>query len=164
MTKDCFNEFIDLLHGFRHVMLVTHAPRGLRAEATDNGRLWFITNVDSDLIGEITEKPEVLACLQDGQRFLTVSGTARATRDPERIRELWSENQRVWFEKGRDDPSLILLEIVPSHAEYWNRSGVEGVKFLLAELAALIGGQTLTGDEARHGRLDFGKRSKRPPG
>lgn len=161
-TRRDFREFLDLLQEFSHAMLVTCDLTGkLRsrpmaiAESTDDGHLWFITHVDGETLEQMTENPQVNASLQDGKRFLAISGTARATRDPDRIRALWTEDQRVWFEKGQDDPTLILIEVVPTFAEYWDRSGLDGIKFRLEELRAIVSGDTLTGEEGRHGTVDF---------
>ena len=80
---------------------------------------------------------------------------ARETRDPELLQRFWKEDQRVWFEKGRDDPRLVLLELTPTYAEYWDRAGVEAVRFAIAEAKAILNRETLSGDEARHAKLDL---------
>ena len=62
----------------------------------------------------------------------------------------------MWFEKGIDDPELILIEIIPTYAEYWDRSGAQGVRFALKEIAALAMGKTLReGEGYRKGSVDF---------
>jgi hypothetical protein len=61
----------------------------------------------------------------------------------------------MWFEKGRDDPTLVALEIVPSYAEFWDRAGVEGIRFALAGAKAIVQGTTLSGEEAQHAKVNF---------
>lgn len=162
MDETQFKKFLDLLRGFDTAMLVTRREDGeLRsrpmsiADCTDAAHLWFVTSTDTGTIDELTEAPRVNVALQSDGRYLSISGTARATRDPARIEALWSEYQRVWFEKGRDDPSLILIEIVPTYAEYWDTSGVAGMKFLFEAAKAYLSGETLDGDDAVHGKLPF---------
>lgn len=155
-------EFLDLLKNFDAAMLVTERDKELRsrpmaiAEATDDGRLWFVTSVDSAKIDEITEHPQVNVTMQANRKFLSVSGTTRATRDPEKIDELWNDALGVWFEEGRDDPELILLEVVPTYAEYWDRSGFEAARFMFEAAKSAITGETVDEDDAgTHGKVRF---------
>lgn len=162
MQQNERKEFLDLLRHFDAAMLVTERGRQLRsrpmavAESTDDGRLWFVTNVDSAKLEEITENPHVNVTMQAGGKFLSVSGTTRATRDAAKLDELWNDAMGIWFEKGRKDPELILLEVVPTYAEYWDRSGMEGVRFMFEAAKSAVTGETLDEDDAgAHGKVSF---------
>lgn len=161
MNGNQLREFVDVLETFDHAMLVTQRKAELRsrpmaiADRTDDGRVWFITSVDSAKLQEMTDHPEINLAMQADSRFLSISGTMRATRDPDRINELWNDIQELWFPEGRNDPTLILLEIVPTFAEYWDRSGVEAVKFMFAAARSRATGQTLSNDQGKHGKLRF---------
>ena len=162
MQHDERKKFLDLLENFDAAMLVTERDKELRsrpmaiAEATADGRLWFVTNVDSAKLEELTENPHVNVAMQADRKFLAVSGTTRATRDRDKIDELWNDAMGVWFEKGRDDPELILLEVVPTYAEYWDRSGLEGVRFMFEAAKSALTGHTLDEDDAgAHGKVRF---------
>lgn len=162
MSEPELAEFTRELKKFDTAMLVTRAgDTDLRsrpmviAGCDESCRIWFTTSVDSGKLEELTEFPFVNVAMQDGKRFLSVSGTVRVTRDPDLLKRVWDESQRVWFEKGRDDPELVVLEVVPTFAEYWDRAGAEAIRFALAEASAIIQGKTLTGDEAAHAKLDF---------
>lgn len=159
-------EFLELLKHFDAAMLVTARDRQLRsrpmaiAESTDDGRLWFVTSVDSAKLDEITENPNVNVAMQAHRKFLSISGTTRATRDPDKIDELWNDSLGIWFEKGREDPELILLEVVPTYAEYWDRSGFQAAKFMFEAAKSAVTGETLDEDDAGvHGEVRFGSRS-----
>jgi general stress protein 26 len=150
------------LRGFEDAMLVTRRKDGILrgrpmaiADRSTTGTLRFITSVDSPKLEELTENPLVNVTLQDGKRFVSLSGTCRVSRDSDLIERLWMENQRIWFEKGRNDPTLIVLEVVPIIGEYWNRTGVEGLRFFLAEVNAAITGNTPRDAEPQHARIDF---------
>lgn len=161
MADDHMQEFIEILESFDHAMLVTQRDSELRsrpmaiADRTGDGRLWFITSVDSAKLQEITDYPDVNVAMQAGSTFLSISGTVRATRDPDKINELWNDIQELWFPEGRNDPTLILLEVVPTFAEYWDRSGVEAVKFMFDAAKSMATGRTLSDDEGKHGKLRF---------
>ncbi len=163
MNEEDLRHFVDILKSFENAMLVTERGSELRArpmaiaDRTEDGRVWFITNIESAKLDEITEKPQVNLAMQQGSRFLSISGTSRVTRDPQKIDELWSDLQSVWFPKGRNDPTLVLLEIVPTYVEYWDRSGVEAVRFMFETAKSAVTGETLNEDASPHGKLDFPK-------
>ncbi len=165
MAEDHAGEFLEILESFDHAMLVTQRGSELRsrpmaiADRTGEGRVWFITSVDSAKLQEITDYPDVNVAMQAGSTFLSISGTVRATRDPERIDELWNDIQELWFPKGRNDPTLVLLEVVPTFAEYWDRSGVEAVRFMFDAATAMITGRTLGNDQGKHAKLRFPDRA-----
>jgi general stress protein 26 len=161
MADDHMQEFVEILESFDHAMLVTQRDSELRsrpmaiADRTRDGRVWFITSVDSAKLQEITDYPDVNVAMQSGSTFLSISGTVRATRDPDKINELWNDVQELWFPEGRNDPTLILLEVVPTYAEYWDRSGVEAVKFMFDAAKSMATGRTLSDDEGKHAKLRF---------
>lgn len=163
MHEKDLHDFIDVLQSFDHAMLVTRRGTELRsrpmaiADRTTDGHAWFITDVDSGKLEELTEHPQVNLAMQSGSRFLSISGTIRATRDPQKIDELWGDIQELWFSAGRNDPSLILLEVVPMYAEYWDRSGIEAVKFMFAAAKSMATGETLDSDEGKHAKIRFSR-------
>jgi general stress protein 26 len=162
MTDTSFAQFIEQLKKFNTAHVVTRAdddsllarPMAI-AEITGDGHLWFITHVESSAIRDITEHPQIAACLQSGGRYLSISGLAKTSRDRSRIEQLWDPRQAVWFEKGIQDPSLILLEIVPMAGEFWDRSGIRGIDFRIREVGALITGSRLEDDAGAHGQINF---------
>lgn len=129
------------------------------ADRTEEGRVWFVTSVDSAKLEELTEHPDVNVAMQQDSSFLSISGTARATRDPNRIRELWNDALGVFFSEGPNDPTLLLLEVVPTYVEYWDRSGVEAIKFMFASAKSAVTGETIPADEGVHGKIDFPKKN-----
>lgn len=169
-TATTFENFLDILQRFDVAMVVTRHDDGTLtgrplaiADRTSDGHLWFMTHVDSSTIEDITENPEVAACLQADGCYLSISGLARTTRDKGRIDALWSPTQAVWYEEGKNDPSLILLEIVPTYAEYWDRSGARGIGFRIRELRAMLSGETFEKTAGRHGDVDFNDDPPRGP-
>jgi general stress protein 26 len=162
MSESQLQDLISELDHFDTAMLVTvRAGTELRSRPMavlgheNDGRIWFITSIDSGKVDELTDNPSVNVAMQNGNRFLSITGTVRVTRDPELLDRVWTESQRMWFEKGRDDPTLVALEIVPSYAEFWDRAGVEGIRFALAGAKAIVQGTTLSGEEAQHAKVKF---------
>lgn len=163
MNEEDLGKFIDILKSFDTAMLVTRRGHELRsrpmviADRTGDGRVWFVTSVDSAKLDELTEYPDVNVAMQGGLKFLSISGAARATRDREKIEELWNEEAYGgWFPKGREDPSLVLLEIVPTYVEYWDRSGTEALTLMFAAAKSAVTGENADGPRGEaHGKVDF---------
>lgn len=162
-------QFFDVLQHFDDAMLVTRREGELRSrpmaivERTPEGRLGFIMSSASGKFDELDAEPHVNVALQQQARFMSISGRARVTRDAARIDAVWRPEHGVWFERGRDDPHIVLIEVVPVYAEYWDRSGTEGLKFAFAMARSLVTGEPLGEDAARHGKLPFGD-DTRPAG
>jgi len=98
-----------------------------RREGVD---LWFVTTTDGHMVDEIRAQPEVnLAFYKDKTReWVSVSGTARLDRDPERIRRLYKKDWKIWMgdegddrSGGPNDPRIILIE-VDAHAATYMKS------------------------------------------
>ncbi len=161
MNDSNLKEFARVLRTFDTAMLVTQRDNELRsrpmaiAGRTESGGVWFITSIDSGKLGEITDNPVVNVAMQASGRFMSISGTTRATRDSTKIDELWDASHGIWFEMGREDPDLILVEVVPTYAEYWDRSGIEGVKFMFAAVSSAVTGATVRDEQLTHGKVEF---------
>ena len=163
MNEGDLRQFVDILKSFDTAMLVTERDRELRsrpmaiADRTDDGRVWFITNVESAKLEEMTEAPQVNLAMQKESKFLSISGTIRATRDATRVDEHWNDVLNAWFPQGRNDPTLILLEVVPTYVEYWDQSGTEGVKFMFETAKSALTGKTIDESAGVHGKVDLPK-------
>jgi general stress protein 26 len=84
------------------------------------GKLWFFTADPSAKTADVAANPEVNVSVGDGKGWLSLSGTAEVTRDPAKIDEYWNPWAEAYFEGGREDPSVALLEIDVDTIEYWD--------------------------------------------
>ena len=120
----------------------------------DAGNLWFLSAADSHTNLELAENSAVRLFFQASEHsgFLTLTGTATASRDKRKIGELWEPVLKTWFTEGEDDPRITVLKFRPEGGYYWdNKHGnmVAGIKMLVG--AAI--GKTL--DDSIEGRLAF---------
>ena len=152
-----------LIRDFKVAMLVSHAAGGglharplAVAEVSADGDIVFATSIASPKVAEIAAEERVLVTFQSGSTCAAVAGSARISRDRERLAALWSESWRLFYPEGIDDPSLCLLEIRPSTAEYWDNSGIKSLKYLFKGAKAYLLGERLDTDEAHaHAKLDL---------
>ena len=56
----------------------------------------------------------------DGDRYVSISGTATVVEDLVKKKELWSKMAEAWFPGGAADPDLALVQVKIVHANYWN--------------------------------------------
>jgi len=120
----------DLAEKIGFCMLTTQSGSDLRArpmsaypERIDNA-FYFLTDVASHKDEEIARYPNVCLAFADskGQKYVSVSGTAEIENDREKIRELWATPAKAWWEDA-NDPSIRILKVTPSYAEYWDSPG-----------------------------------------
>jgi hypothetical protein len=59
----------------------------------------------------------------------------------------------LWFPDGRDDPNVVAVRVRPETAEFWDERGLNGVKFALRSIKALVTGERVEHDDKEHGRI-----------
>jgi hypothetical protein len=64
---------------------------------------------------------------------------------------------KVWFPGGKDDPNLLLLRVDGKEGEYWDNSGLSGVKYVLEAGKALLTGSrpNVVGDPKIHAKVNL---------
>jgi general stress protein 26 len=129
-------------------MLVTRSDDGSLdarpmavAQVEDNGQIWFVTDRNSGKVTDLMLDSEVAVTMQSSSKFVSLSGTAHAVDDRAKLDELWSETWKVWFPDGKASDSIVLLRIEPTRGEYWDNSGMTGVKYLIKAGKAYLQGE-----------------------
>lgn len=152
---DAHQKLIDLVKDFDTAMLITHgAYKDLEArpmaiaKVEDDGQIWFVTDRNSGKVNQLKADAHVVVALQASNKFVSVSGQATVVDDRKKLDELWSEAWKVWFSKGRSSPSIVLLRVDPSHGQYWDNSGLQGVKYLIKAGKAYLQGERPETDQA----------------
>jgi general stress protein 26 len=133
-TTKKLEELYQLIDGIEIAMLTTRTldgalvSRPMQTQARRAGTdLWFMTSTDTTKIEELAFDPHVnLAYYKDGSReYVSVSGTARVTRDREMIHQLYKADWKAWLgdlggerNGGPDDPRIALIEVQAESATY----------------------------------------------
>jgi general stress protein 26 len=99
-----------------------------------------VTDRNSGKVDDLNMDSEVAITMQSSNKFVSLSGTASIVEDQAKINELWREVWKVWFPEGKESESVILLRIEPTRGEYWDNSGLNGVKYLLKAGKAYLQG------------------------
>jgi general stress protein 26 len=133
-TQEKLGQLYELIDDIEIAMMTTRRSDGslvsrpmatqARAPGSD---LWFVTNGETAKIDELETDPHVnLAYYKNGTyEFVSVSGIARLSRDPQRIRELYAADWRAWFgdeggarNGGPEDPRIVLVLVEAQSATY----------------------------------------------
>ncbi len=86
-----------------------------------DGTLWFFTKRSADKVFETDTGAGVCVTFsdQDSGIYVSLTGNATLTQNKALIDKFWSPFAGAWFEKGKDDPEVALLEIKISKGEHW---------------------------------------------
>jgi general stress protein 26 len=157
---DTQKHLYELVKDFDTALLVTrdaggklHARPMSVAELRADADAYFATSIDSAKIAEIEADPDAMITFQSGSQFAAVSGTARVVRDRALIDRLWSEAWRAWFPAGKDDPSLCIIKIEARDGEYWDNSGLMGVRYLFDGVKAIFQGEKHDVHAGQHAKV-----------
>ncbi len=123
-----FAKLVKMIEAVDVGMLTTEDKHGhLRSrpmvtQKAEEGVLWFFSAKDTPKILEVQKDSEVNVSYADPNKeiYISVSGVARAFQDPVKVRELWSSAAQRWFPDGPDNPSITILKVQITQAEYWD--------------------------------------------
>ncbi len=162
MSDQPLNDFLAVCRQFDQAMLVTqHTNGGLAARPMyiasieEDGDLWFATDIDSGKVHEILASPQVCVTMAGGGNYASISGQAKLVDDRATIDRLWSEPWRVWFPEGKDDPSLVLINVSATEGEFWSNSGANRIKYLFSAIKAYATGHRPQVDRAAQGKVQL---------
>ncbi len=118
----------DLIASIPMALLVTRdgtfmdaRPMAATAKQAD-GRIYILANKGEDSDEEIQTDGEVILSFQKGATFVVVYGTAAASDDSAKIKEIWTAFDKAWWD-GPEDPRIRLLTVTPDSCEYWESPG-----------------------------------------
>jgi general stress protein 26 len=121
------DKFYEMVNDINIAMMTTRRPDGhleSRAMASQKqaagADLWFVSCEGTAKLRDLAADPHInLSYYKDRTReWISVSGTAKMTRDREKIRELYALDWKLWFNDGGDprhgtpdDPRIVLIGV-----------------------------------------------------
>jgi general stress protein 26 len=155
MAGKKLRELYALIEGIETAMFTTRrrdghlVSRPMATQAKAPGAdLWFVTMEEFAKLGEIEADPHVnLSYYKDRTReWVSVSGTAHATRNRAKIRLLWRPDWKIWFPPSGDprdgtpdDPRMVLVG-VKAHSATFMTSDRPGVLAILEIVKGFVTG------------------------
>ncbi|OJF91271.1 pyridoxamine 5'-phosphate oxidase family protein [Pararhizobium antarcticum] len=90
----------------------------------ESNSLWFYTRSDSDLVKAVGTSARARFCLisKDHDYHTSLVGVISENKSREHIDKFWSPVVGAWFENGKDDPLLTMLQMKLDDAAIWASS------------------------------------------
>jgi general stress protein 26 len=140
-----------MINDIRDAMFVSKTSDGMlhgrpmsTAEVDEKwDKIWFSTRRHSGKVDELQDDDHVYLGYGKSGEWVSVSGRARVVRDVAKAKELWSPLWKNWF-SGPEDPEMMLIEVTPDIAEYWD-SGSKVFALGAMAAAAITGKHVPTG-------------------
>lgn len=125
-----------------NILTIPLSTRPMSTQDVGNeGNIWFMSRIDSDKNKDIAKdtRVELFYANKSSSEYLTVYGHAEVLTDRKRIDELWSPMAKAWFNKGKDDPSISLIKVLPVEAYYWDTKENKIISLLKCAISAVTG-------------------------
>jgi general stress protein 26 len=149
-----------IIEHFDNAMLVTTGKddmiraRPMRiVDRADDFELWFLTSRNTGTVEELEGDLRAAVLVQGNDEYASLSGMASVVDDRDTLHRLWTPLMKPWFPDGPDTPDLVAIRFVPTEGAYWDASGIEGVKYLLRAVKAVVKGERLDDPTDRHGSV-----------
>lgn len=85
----------------------------------DRDSISFLT-AQGTIVARATPGPARLIVCNDSEKlYCEIEGSLRLSNDRERLNEIWNPIAAAFYEEGKDDPDLMLVEFIPAKAEVW---------------------------------------------
>ncbi|MFW5655666.1 MAG: pyridoxamine 5'-phosphate oxidase family protein [Roseicyclus sp.] len=106
------------------------------------GCLWFITSRETELARHLesgAREAHFTLTTSNGKLYACMSGFLARVHDSAKLDEIWSPMASMWFDGGKDDPDVLLLQLRLDEAEVWLveagalRLGIEMVRGAMSE-------------------------------
>jgi general stress protein 26 len=110
--------------------------------------LVFLTHLSSQKATDVHHDPRVNAAFQsdNGDRYVSVGGTATVVHDDARFRGMWRPTYRAWFPGGPDDPDSAIFTVTIQRVDYWDVPSSRMVRLWSAVKALATGEVVESGD------------------
>jgi general stress protein 26 len=123
-------------------------------EVDEDGNIWFLASKESEKYKNISADNKVQLLFSDTSnfKFLSVYGSAEISQDQVRIDKYWNLMVKGWFEKGREDPNIILIQVKPEDNYYWDTKSHKMISFAKTLISAVTG---VKNDQGVEGSIDI---------
>lgn len=139
---DYKKEFWDRLEDVRAGLMEVDGrlfPMSPNVSDEDDGVIWFLTahGTDAAKAAQAGKTIRFAFCDTGSGLHGSVKGTAAVSNNKEKLDEIWSFVAASWYEDGKEDPDLVLVQFTPKEGEIW-LSPESGAMFLFETIKANI--------------------------
>lgn len=153
MSDEALGKLEELINQFDTAMLVTLSlddePRARPmavAGRGDAGVLYFTTRSEDEKLEEVLHCPEVAVTMQDDNCYISISGRAQLETDVLLAEKMWTPALQAWFPDGYRGSQFTMIKVVPTFAEYWDRTGLRKLELIWETGKAILQGEKADGE------------------
>jgi general stress protein 26 len=149
----------DVVDDFDTAMLVTHTGTMFHARPMAIAQLdyglgaYLVTDVNSLKIVEICINQGALLTFQSARRFASVRGKLEIVSDHQLVEKVWKAAWIISFPGGTTDPNIALLKFTAHEGEFWDNSGVQGLKYVYEAAKAYVTGEKVEPDATQNAKV-----------
>lgn len=153
----------DIIEDFSVAMLISigiqnslsACPMTVVCHEEDMGVVYFATSALAGKINAIESNPHAGLTFQSNIRFVSLSGRASVLNDRALIRKLFKPAWEAWFPDGPEQEDIRLIKFDPDQGEYWDMSGLHGLKFIWNAGKAILHDEKIAVDDdpESHGKV-----------
>jgi len=131
-----------------------HAVPMSTQEVDEQGNIWFLFSSESETFRHLQIDPTISLLYSDpsNYNFLSIHARTEISRDSSKIDQYWNKMVEGWFEKGKEDPRIRVMKVIPSEAHYWDTKSNNLVTFFKVAMSGITGEKL---DVGREGDLNI---------
>lgn len=131
--------------GSKHVYAVPMSTQ----EVDDNGSIWFLMSSESQTFQHLLEDDEICLLYSHpaNYSFMSIHAGTVHSRNQDKIEKYWNPMIAGWFEKGKEDPRIRIVEVKPKEAHYWDTKSNKLITFFKVAMSGITGTSTDIGRE-----------------
>jgi len=117
--------------------------------ARDEHAIYFLVDIEGNKNTQIDQFPYV-SCFwanNSDYKYVLISGKAVLSNDRAKIKDLWEDTDRAWWE-DENDPTIRLITVTPEDGELWDSPG-KPVALAKMIFAAVTNSAPKMGDNAK---------------
>lgn len=161
-TKDPQKKLHAIIDAARTVLLLSHGedgkivgrPMALQKSKRDS-MMYLASSLDSKKVLEVQQDPRVSLAIQDREGIAMIAGTCHVSQDRALIDELWQDDWKVWWPKGKSDPEIAILVVEPEEATYWDLDLGHGLSYLYRYVKARVTGEHIETKPSDQQKVDL---------
>ena len=126
-----------------------HAVPMSTQEVDEKGSIWFLMSSESQTFRHLLEDNEICLLYSNpaNYSFMSIHAGTEHSQNREKIEKYWNPMVAGWFEKGKEDPRIRIVEVKPKEAHYWDTESNKLVTFFKVAISGITGSPSDVGRE-----------------
>lgn len=161
-SQEALEKLKEIVNSIDVAMMISYPEEGYfpymtpmsRQEVDDQGNIYYLISSESETYKHLKDSNKLSLSFGDpaSQTYLCIHGIAEANRDQELIDKYWNKFVEVYFERGKEDPTIRVLKVQPIDAHYWDTK-TNKFMTLVKVASAVVTGQKV--DIGRQGQINI---------